>query len=148
MRGFLLGLMIVLVTIIVILWVSFFMREQNYLQSVPDYTRFSSAAGVQSYLNQKLEVGKSTEADVDSFIIQSGIAPKISSGSNCNRLQMRFIDIFCQVRAPVTDYSNEPWLRQIIYNLRFEYYFIDFEFEDSKLKQIEVHFFIDRGFAL
>jgi hypothetical protein len=62
MRRFLLGLMIFLGIIIGIFLVLLFIRKQNHYQFVADYTQFSSAADLQVYLNQKLEVGKSTEA--------------------------------------------------------------------------------------
>jgi hypothetical protein len=149
-RRFLLKLMIVLGVVVGILWVLFFIREQNYLQLSADYTQFSSEADVQAYLNQKLEVGESTESEVIAFIIQTGIASKIDPAgpSNCARGKGRAIEISCQVRAPATDYSNENWMDQIIHNtLNFEYYLIRFEFEDGKLKQIGVYPFIHTGWS-
>ncbi len=154
MRRFLLGLMIVLVTIIGILLGLLFIRKQNYYQFVADYTQFSTAADVQVYLNRTLEVGKSTEAEVVAFILQSGIASKITpnalvSVSNCSRGEGKFIGILCQVRAPEVDYSAKGFRTPNIINNLFilDYYFINFEFEDGKLRPMTVHFFAANWFA-
>ncbi len=138
MRRFLWGLMIALGTIIGILWVLFYIREQEYTQRFADYTQYSSAAELEAYLSQKLEVGQATENDVVAFIVQSGISPKISPDANCGRGQGRAIVIICTVRAPATDYSNEFWMNQIK-NLMFDYYVIRFEFVDGILKEISLN---------
>ena len=146
MRRFLLGLMIALGTLIGILLVLLFIRKQNYYQFVADYTQFSSVADVEVYLDQKLEVGKSTEAEVVAFILESGIASKITPNtyvwvSNCSRGEHKFIGILCQVRAPEVA-AKEFRTLNIINNLFIlDYYFINFEFEDGKLRSITVSFF-------
>ena len=139
MRRLLLKLMIGLGTIVGIIWVLLFIREQNYYQ-LADYTQFSSKADVQAYLDQKLQEGKSTEAEVVSFIMQSGIASTISSDSNCRWAQSDITAIGCTVRAPVIDYSKNSRLPQIS-NLGLEYYYIWFELKDTKLKLIRVSFY-------
>ena len=146
MRRILLGLMIALGTLIGILLVLLFIRKQNYYQFVADYTQFSSAADVQIYLNQRLEVGKSTEADVVAFILQSGIASKITPNtyvwvSNCSRGEHKFIGILCQVRAPEVEAKRYRTLNIINNLFILDYYFINFEFEDGKLRPITVNFF-------
>ena len=150
MRRFLLGLMIFLGIIIGIFLVLLFIRKQNHYQFVADYTQFSSAADLQVYLNQKLEVGKSTEAEVVAFILQSGIASEITPNadiwvSNCSRGEHKFINILCQVRAPEVDYSAQGFRTPNIINNLFilDYYCISFEFEDDKLRPITVSSFAD-----
>ena len=146
MRRFLLGLMIALGTLIGILLVLLFIRKQNYYQFVADYTQFSSVADVEVYLDQKLEVGKSTEAEVVAFILESGIASKITPNtyvwvSNCSRGENYFIGILCQVRAPEVAAKRFRTLNIINNQFILDYYFINFEFEDGKLRPIMVHFF-------
>ena len=146
MRRILLGLMIALGTLIGILLVLLFIRKQNYYQFVADYTQFSSVADVEVYLDQKLEVGKSTEAEVVAFILESGIASKITPNtyvwvSNCSRGEHKFIGILCQVRAPEVEAKRYRTLNIINNLFILDYYFINFEFEDGKLRPIMVHFF-------
>lgn len=54
MRRFLLSLMIFLGIIMGIFLMLLFIRKQYHYHFVADYTRFSSAADLQVYLNQKL----------------------------------------------------------------------------------------------
>jgi hypothetical protein len=143
LRRFLSWLGIALLVGTIILGVLLVIREQQHIQRFADYSQFSSTADLQSYLSQKLEEGKVTQSEVETFIVQSGIASKISADSNCGRGQGNGIGILCTVRAPVTDYSNEPLIYQVG-NLIFEYYHILFEFGNGKLKKISVN--LERSF--
>jgi hypothetical protein len=140
--------MIAILITILVFTLNVFTRKQKYQQLVADYTQFASASDLQADLSQKLKAGLSTEATVISFIIQSGITSTISLDSNCSRRESQATTIFCKVRAPAADYSNESWMRQLIHKLSLEYYLIDFVFESGKLKEIEVYPYTDTGFAL
>lgn len=138
MRRFVPRLIIVILVGVIILWILLAVREQQYVQQFADYTQYSSAAELEAYLSQKFEVGKTTEDDVVAFIIQSGMSPKISLDSNCNRGERKTVTIICTVRAPATDYSKEFWMNQVK-NLLFDYYYIQFEFVvGGNLKGIDV----------
>ncbi len=138
MRRFFSCLTIGIVTLITVLVVLLFIREQRYYQLFPDYTHYASAADLQAYLEkQKLKVGKTSKAEVETFILQSGMASEISLNSNCMPSQNSHIGIGCKVRAPAQDFPNQAWINQI-QNLQMEFYYISFGFKENTLTEMWV----------
>jgi hypothetical protein len=145
LRRFFSRLLIVLSILTIVLFVLLFIREQRYLQIYPDYTQYASEDDLQAYLDQQLQVGTTTKDEVEAYIMQSGMGSKIGSYSQqgrdqCWRGETDVDAIVCEVRAPINDFSNESWGFQLFNNLMFEYYFIDFEFEDGILKEVRAFF--------